>query len=123
MGAHLAQCVRSTHVVQTDGRMRAGIRRRRTHVSRQWVARRISCGITPGQVAKNGRANRPAHTHPPKGRRERHRPRGAPRSNRLDGPNSHYLVSPWVLKYLYCHQVITQTHPRGNGRVSEKVEI
>ena len=26
--------------------------------------------------------------------------------------------SPWVLKYPYCHQMITQTHPRGNGRVS-----
>ena len=28
--------------------------------------------------------------------------------------------SPWALKYLYCHQMITQTHPRGNRRVSEK---
>ena len=31
--------------------------------------------------------------------------------------------SPWVLKYPYCHQMITQTHPRGNRRVSEKVEM
>ena len=31
--------------------------------------------------------------------------------------------SPWVLKYPYCHQLITQTHPRGNERVSEKVEM
>ena len=31
--------------------------------------------------------------------------------------------SPWVLKYPYCHQIITQTHPRGNRRVSEKVEF
>ena len=28
----------------------------------------------------------------------------------------------WVLKYPYCHQMITQTHPRGERRVSEKVE-
>ena len=28
--------------------------------------------------------------------------------------------SPWVLKYPYCHQMITQTHPRGERRVSEK---
>ena len=27
--------------------------------------------------------------------------------------------SPWVLKYPYCHQMITQTHPRGNGRALE----
>ena len=40
----------------------------------------------------------------------------------LDGPSGHY-VSPWVLKYPYCHQMITQTHPRGNGRVSKKIEI
>ena len=26
--------------------------------------------------------------------------------------------SPWVLKYSYCHQMITQTHPRGNRKVS-----
>ena len=32
------------------------------------------------------------------------------------------LGSPWALKYPYCHQMITQTHPRGNRRVSEKVE-
>ena len=31
--------------------------------------------------------------------------------------------SPWALKYPYCHQMITQTHPRGNRRVSEKVEM
>ena len=31
--------------------------------------------------------------------------------------------SPWVLKYPYCHQMITQTQPRGNRRVSEKVEM
>ena len=28
--------------------------------------------------------------------------------------------SPWVLKYPYCHQMITQIHPRGDKRVSEK---
>ena len=27
---------------------------------------------------------------------------------------------PWVLKHPYCHQMITQTHPRGSRRVSEK---
>ena len=26
--------------------------------------------------------------------------------------------SLWVLKYPYCHQMIIQSHPRGNGRVS-----
>ena len=26
-------------------------------------------------------------------------------------------------KYPYCHQIITQTHPRGDQRVSEKVEF
>ena len=31
--------------------------------------------------------------------------------------------SLWVLKYLYCHQMITQTHPKGDKRVSEKVEL
>ena len=31
--------------------------------------------------------------------------------------------SPWVLKYPHCHQMITQTHPRGNKKVSEKVEM
>ena len=31
--------------------------------------------------------------------------------------------SPWVLKYPYCHQMITQTHPRGDGQVSEKIEF
>ena len=31
--------------------------------------------------------------------------------------------SPWALKYPYCHQMITQTDPRGNRRVSEKVEM
>ena len=31
--------------------------------------------------------------------------------------------SRWVFKYLYCHQMITQTHPRGNRRVSEKGEF
>ena len=30
---------------------------------------------------------------------------------------------PLVLKYPYCHQMITQTHPRGNKRVLEKVEV
>ena len=29
----------------------------------------------------------------------------------------------WALKYPYCHQMITQTHPRGNGRLSEKIEM
>ena len=28
---------------------------------------------------------------------------------------------PWVLEYLYCHQMSTQTHPRCGRRVSEKV--
>ena len=31
--------------------------------------------------------------------------------------------SPWVLKYPCCHQMITQTHPRGNRTVSEKAEM
>ena len=31
--------------------------------------------------------------------------------------------SPWALKYPYCHQMITQTQPRGNRKVSEKVEM
>ena len=31
--------------------------------------------------------------------------------------------SPWALKYPYWHQMITQTHPRGNRRVSEKVKM
>ena len=31
--------------------------------------------------------------------------------------------SPWALKYPYYHQMITQALPRGNGRVSEKVEM
>ena len=31
--------------------------------------------------------------------------------------------SPWVLKYLYCHQMITQTHPREDKRVLEKVKL
>ena len=30
--------------------------------------------------------------------------------------------SPWVFNYLSCHQMITQTHPWGDTRVSEKVE-
>ena len=30
---------------------------------------------------------------------------------------------PWALMYPYCHQMITQTQPRGNRRVSEKVEM
>ena len=29
----------------------------------------------------------------------------------------------WVLKYPYFHKVITQTHPRGDRRVLEKVKI
>ena len=64
----------------SDGRMRAGVRRRRTHVSSQRVARCISWSITSWRAAKNGRAERPAHTHPPKERRERHRPKGGPRA-------------------------------------------
>ena len=28
--------------------------------------------------------------------------------------------SPWVLKYPYCHHMITQTHPRGNRRASKE---
>ena len=28
----------------------------------------------------------------------------------------------WVLKYPYCHQMITQTHPRGNKKVLEKLK-
>ena len=31
--------------------------------------------------------------------------------------------SQWVLKYPYCHSIITQTHPRGDRRVSEKGEF
>ena len=31
--------------------------------------------------------------------------------------------SPWALKYPYCHPMITQTHPRGSRRVSERVEM
>ena len=31
--------------------------------------------------------------------------------------------SPWVFRYPYCHQMITQTHPKGDERVSEKVKI
>ena len=31
--------------------------------------------------------------------------------------------SPWVLKYPYCHSIITQTHPMGGRRVFEKVEF
>ena len=30
--------------------------------------------------------------------------------------------SPWVLKFPYHHQMITHTDPRGQKRVSEKVE-
>ena len=26
--------------------------------------------------------------------------------------------SPWVLEYLYCHQMTTQTYPKGNRLVS-----
>ena len=36
------------------------------------------------------------------------------------------VATTWVrrvVKYPYFHQVITQTHPRGDERVSEKVEI
>ena len=29
--------------------------------------------------------------------------------------------SLWVLRYLFCHQMITQTHPKGDGQVSEKI--
>ena len=31
--------------------------------------------------------------------------------------------SPWVFNYLYCPQMITQTHPRGNRRGSENAEL
>ena len=31
--------------------------------------------------------------------------------------------APWVLKYLHCHQMVTQTHPRGDRTVSGKVEF
>ena len=31
--------------------------------------------------------------------------------------------SPWALKSPYCHRMMTQTHPRGNRRVSEKVKM
>ena len=31
--------------------------------------------------------------------------------------------SPWVLKYPYCHEIITQTHPRGDTSVLEKGEF
>ena len=51
--------------------MRAGAHRRRTHESRQCVARCISCNITSWRAAKNKRAESPAHTRPPRGRSER----------------------------------------------------
>ena len=31
--------------------------------------------------------------------------------------------SPGVLKYPYCHQMIIQTHPRGDRRISEKINF
>ena len=31
--------------------------------------------------------------------------------------------SPWAFKHLYCHPMITQTHPRSNGKVLEIVEM
>ena len=40
----------------------------------------------------------------------------------LHWPSSH-CGSPWVLKYLYCHQMITQTHSRGDRRGLEKVQL
>ena len=30
---------------------------------------------------------------------------------------------PWVLECLYCHRMTTQSHPAGNRRVSENVEL
>ena len=30
--------------------------------------------------------------------------------------------SLWVLEYPYCHQMTTQTHPRGNKRILEKIK-
>ena len=31
--------------------------------------------------------------------------------------------SPWALKYPYCQEMITQTHPRADRQVSEKLEF
>ena len=31
--------------------------------------------------------------------------------------------SPWVFKYTYYHQTITQTHPRGDRMISEKIKF
>ena len=31
--------------------------------------------------------------------------------------------SPWVLEYTYCHQMITENHPRGTRKVPEKVKF
>ena len=44
-------------------------------------------------------------------------------SNPLPPPPPNTQIGPWALKYPYCHQIITQTHPRGNRRVLEKVEM
>ena len=65
----------------SGGRMRAGARRRLTHESQQCVASRISRSITSWRAAKNERTDRPAHKRPPTGRREQHRPKGAPHSS------------------------------------------
>ena len=45
----------------------------------------------------------------------------------VSGPNSTYpwLPALWALvglEHPYCHQMTTQTHPRGDSRVSEKVK-
>ena len=39
----------------------------------------------------------------------------------LEGPDTEYIgqvATTWVLKPPCCHQMITQTHPRGNRKVS-----
>ena len=32
-------------------------------------------------------------------------------------------ATTWVLKYPYCHQIITQTRPRDGNRVSQEAEL
>ena len=45
----------------------------------------------------------------------------------LEAHGSGYMgleaMSLWVLEYPYCHQMITQTHPRGYRRVAENIEF
>ena len=40
----------------------------------------------------------------------------------LYGPSATTWV-PWVLNYLYCHQMMTETHPLADRRVSKNVEF